>query len=148
MSDAPLTARELRDALEMHARMTRRGSSYEDVAREIGAVVMIAALVWALIFGAPGVPAVHQFLADVSDEMSEHRVWTTLAVVTAIIAGCLYLVSEAVAPYAPSAWMLGAPVRALLRLLRTATLLAGIACAGAAALVPGTAIAHLLGLAG
>ena len=101
MPDQPLTAQDLRDAFQMRARMTRRGSSYEDVAREIGSVVLAAGIVWAII-GAPVVPAVQEFLPDASDEMTADRALTSAVVALGFVIGISYIVGEVVAPAYPS----------------------------------------------
>jgi hypothetical protein len=59
-----LTSRDLHHALQQHARLTRSASSsYADVAREIGFVVIAVAVGWVLI-GAPGVPAVARWITQ------------------------------------------------------------------------------------
>ena len=136
-----LNERELRSALAMHARLTRPGSSYEQVAREIGFVVMVAGLVWVII-GAPGVPAVQEFASDALDEVAANTVLVFATLAAVVVSGMAGLISPPL-PYPAS--LLCLPGKLLLGLLRTATLLAGIACVGIVALVPANAVAHLLG---
>lgn len=140
----PVTANDLRDALDRHARMTRpRGLSYEEVARNTGSVVIVAGLVWLLI-GAPGVPAVEDFTkVEIVPRLKLAGIVFALVVCGEIAGQGLRF--TAVGSFAE---ILRLPMRALGHMINTAMLLCGVAAVGTAALVPGTLVVHLLGLTG
>lgn len=137
MSDH-LTSRNLHDALREHARLTAgTGSSYQDVAREIGSIVLAVAVSWVVI-GAPGVPAVERWVAQ---EAEPRSIWAVLAGVVVVLA---FSAGQSLSD--PLGAILRSPLTALARLIRAAVLLCGVAVIGAVALVPGAYLVHLLNL--
>jgi hypothetical protein len=136
MYDQPVTAADLEDALDRHARMTRpkESASYEQKLREVGFVVAAVALTW-LAFGAPGVPAVGEFVAiNVAPYVDE--LWRVAAVVVglAIAAAIVEAAYGSSLPPFVSFW-LQVPVWALSLLVRVSLLLGGVAVVGAVTVV-------------
>lgn len=141
MTKEPLSKDDLRDALAMHARMSRStGQSYSEVAREIGSLVIVGALVWVLI-GAPGVPAVDAFASTrLAPRVTDGAIALGLVVTADVVGQSWYMAPQFVTA------LLRFPARVVGRLVSATVLLAGIACVSIVALLPGAYVVHLLGL--
>lgn len=137
MSDT-ITARDLREALTDHALLSRsRGSSYADVARELGFAVLAGAAVW-LMIGAPGVPVIEQWAER------EAEAWAVRTLLLGGVAALAYAAGQSLSD--PLGALLRMPLAVLSRLARVTVLLCGVATVSVFALVPGAYVVHLLNL--
>jgi hypothetical protein len=110
------------------------------VAREIGALAVLAAIGWLLI-GAPGVPAIAEFARTYFKPRLQEGMFGVIGIVSADFLGQAWYSAPPLVQK-----LLRFPAAALGRLVRATVLLSGIGTIGIAALLPGAFVVHLLGL--
>jgi hypothetical protein len=144
--DQPLTAAELQNALDRHARMTRpKDSSYEQKIREVGLVAIALVLAWVAL-GAAGVPAVGEFAA-IHVAPYVDRFWPVAAVLV-VLMEVAALVGDEYRFTVPLAVLLLVPMWMLALLVRVCVFVAGAAVLMTVPAVSAGLVLHLLGVSG